>query len=441
MSDMREELKQQARDIFAHALEASRVAPVMEARIRFEGDALWVDSDAYRLSDYARVVVIATGKAAGVMAATFLRLAGTQAARMEAVVCGVGEMPGLPAGARVYRGGHPTPNEASSAAAEDVLRTLGSLTERDLAVFLVSGGGSALVEKFMREDATEAEVAATHRALVESGLPIAAMNVVRKHLSAVKGGRLAAAAAPAEQLTVLVSDVPAGELDALSSGPTLPDRSTVADVRRIVAQYGLESVLPKRVAAMLLDPELAETPKEQDAAFARSRWYCLLDSGSLAAAAAARAVALGWRVEIDNACDDWSAAAAAEYLVARLRQLRMAGERVCLLSAGEVTVRVPTTVAGRGGRNQHFALLCSQRIAGEEITVLSGGSDGIDGNSVAAGGVVDGSTLERAQQMGYPVEQALARFDSEGLLGLLDDTIVTGPTGNNLRDLRILLAP
>lgn len=441
MSDREQELKQQARDVFAYALEASRVAPVLEARIRLDDTALWVDRDAYQLQNYARIVVVALGKAAEAMATTFLRLVGEQAARMEVVVCGVGEMRGLPAAARVYRGGHPTPNEASFAAAEDVLRTLGSLTERDLAVFLISGGGSALVEKFMREDVTAAEVAATHRALVESGLPIAAMNAVRKHLSAVKGGRLAAAAAPAEQLTILVSDVPAGKLDALSSGPTLPDRSTVADVHRIVAEYRLESVLPTRVAATLLDPELAETPKEQDAAFARSRWCCLLDSRSLEAAAAVRAIALGWRVEIDNVCDDWSAEQAAEHLVARLRQLRMAGERVCLLSAGEVTVRVPPTAAGRGGRNQHFALLCAESIAGEEITVLSGGSDGIDGNSVAAGGVVDGSTLARAQHLGYPVQQALARFDSEGLLGLLSDTIVTGPTGNNLRDLRILLAP
>ena len=150
----------------------------------------------------------------------------------------------LPLTFRVYRGGHPSPNEASVAAAADVLKTLGSLAEKDLVVFLISGGGSAMLEQFLQPELSLETIAATHKALVESGAPIAAMNAVRKHLSAVKGGRLAAAAAPAEQVTLFVSDVPPGELDALSSGPTLPDRSTVDDVFRIVEEYGLMERFP-----------------------------------------------------------------------------------------------------------------------------------------------------------------------------------------------------
>jgi hydroxypyruvate reductase len=186
---------------------------------------------------------------------------------------------------------------------------------------------------------------------------------------------------------------------------------------------------------------LVETPKPGDTIFARSRWSVLLDSGSLAGAAGVRARELGWNVEIDNRCDDWSAERAAAYLLGRVRELRRGRERVCLVSAGEVTVRVPSDAMGRGGRNQHFALLCSEEIAGDEIVVLSAGSDGIDGNSPAAGGVVDGSTVKRAEAAGYPVAAALARFDSYSLLDALGDAITTGPTGNNLRDLRILLAP
>jgi hydroxypyruvate reductase len=167
----------------------------------------------------------------------------------------------------------------------------------------------------------------------------------------------------------------------------------------------------------------------------------LLDSVSLEKAAAARARELGWHVEIDNRCDDWSAERAAEYLLERVQTLRQRHARVCLLSAGEVTVQVPPGTVGRGGRNQHFALLCSEAIAGSEITVLSAGSDGIDGNSPAAGGWVDGSTTARAAVGGYSVAAALAAFDAYGLLSSLGDEIVTGPTGNNLRDLRILLAP
>jgi hydroxypyruvate reductase len=283
-------------------------------------------------------------------------------------------------------------------------------------------------------------IAATHKALVESGAPIAAINAVRKHLSAVKGGRLAEAAAPAEQMTIFVSDVREGELDALSSGPTVPDRSITEDVYRIAEEYGLASSVPGVIAAMLADRTLVETPKPGDGIFARSRWCVLLDSGSLEDAAALRARELGWHVEIDNRCDDWRADRAAGYLLGRVRELRRERERVCLISAGEVTVQVPLGASGKGGRNQHFALLCGDAIAGDEITVLSAGSDGIDGNSPAAGAVVDGSTRRRAEAAGYSVAAALAAFDSNSLLALLGETIVTGPTGNNLRDLRVLLA-
>jgi hydroxypyruvate reductase len=242
-------------------------------------------------------------------------------------------------------------------------------------------------------------------------------------------------------MTIFVSDVPEGELDALSSGPTMPDRSTAEDVYRIAEEFGLAARVPGVVANMLTGRTLVETPKPGDGMFARSRWAVLLDSGTLEAAAAVRARELGWNVEIDNRCDDWSAERAATYLLDRVRELRQEHERVCLLSAGEVTVQVPSGSTGRGGRNQHFALLCSECIAEEEITVLSAGSDGADGNSPAAGALVDGSTAARAADKGHRVGTALAAFDSYSLLALLGDTITTGPTGNNLRDLRILLAP
>ena len=433
--------REEALDIFLHALKVLRVGPAMERHVRFNGGVLEIDGRGYMLDDYRRLALIAIGKAAGPMAAAFLLQAGAGGARFEGVVVGQGGAEALPARLREYRGGHPSPNEASVAAAADILRTLQSLTERDLVIFLVSGGGSAMVEQFLVPEVSLEAMVATHRALVESGAPIAAINAVRKHLSAVKGGRLAVAAAPAEQVTVYVSDVPAGELDALSSGPTMPDRSTVSDVYRIAEEYELPALLPPVIAEQVTLRSLAETPKPGDAAFARSRWSVLLDSTSLEQAAASRARELGWHVEIDDACDDWAADRAASYLLDRLRKMRRERERVCLLSAGEVTVRVPSGATGKGGRNQHFALLCSRQIAGEAITVLSGGSDGIDGNSGAAGGIVDGATVERAHVAAFPVDRALVEFDSNSLLALLGDMITTGPTGNNLRDLRVLLAP
>jgi hydroxypyruvate reductase len=433
-------VRDHALDIFMYALRASRVEAAMERSVRFAAGVLQVDRHHYELNRYRRLVLIALGKAGGTMASAFLRQVGEDAGRFEGVIV-------APEGAivsprfRVYFGGHPSPNEASVAAAGDVLETLRSLAKNDLVVFLVSGGGSAMVEKFLMPGTSLEVMAATHKGLVESGAPIAAINAVRKHLSAVKGGRLAEAAAPAEQITIFVSDVPEGELDALSSGPTLPDRSTVEDVYRIAEEYGLADKVPVAVSNLLKDRLLLETPKAGDGVFARSRWSVLLDSVSLEEAAAARARELGWHVEIDNRCDDWSAERAAEYLLERVQTLRRWRARICLLSAGEVTVQVPPGAVGRGGRNQHFALLCSEAIAGSEITVLSAGSDGIDGNSPAAGGLVDGSTMARAAAGGYSVGAALAAFDAYWLLASLGDAIVTGPTGNNLRDLRILLAP
>jgi len=441
MNRARDRAREDAFDIFLYTLNASRVEAAMDRRVRFDGEVMRIDGHSYSLDQYGRLVLIALGKAGGPMTQAFLRKAGREAERFEGVVVAPEGTASLTSRFRLYGGGHPSPNAASVAAAADILETLQPLTERDLVVFLVSGGGSAMVEQFLEASVSLDEIVTTHKALVESGAPIAAINAVRKHLSAVKGGRLAAAAAPAEQMTIFVSDVPEGELDALSSGPTLPDRSTAEDVYRIAEEYGLVAKVPEVVSEMLRRQGLLETPKPGDGIFARSRWSVLLDSVSLEEAAAARARELGWHVEIDNRCDDWSAERAAAYLLERVRALRRGRERVCLLSAGEVTVQVPLVATGKGGRNQHFALLCSEAIVGGEITVLSAGSDGIDGNSPAAGALVDGSTVARADAAGRSVAAALAAFDSYSLLALLGDTVVTGPTGNNLRDLRILLAP
>jgi glycerate 2-kinase len=357
--------RRDALDIFKHALSASRVDFAIGQRIRFAEGALRVDENEYSLERYGRLVLIAMGKAAGTMTRVFLHAAAGFAGRFEGIVVAPGLVELDKARFRVWHGGHPSPNAASVEAAGDILRTLEVLTERDLVVFLVSGGGSAMVERFLEPGISVETLAATHKALVESGAPIAAMNAVRKHLSAVKGGRLAAAAAPAEQLTIFVSDVPAGQLDALSSGPTMPDGSTVEDVYRIAEEYGLVERFPDVVAKMIAERSLVETPKAGDQIFARSRWSILLDSVSLEEAAAVRARELGWNVEVDNGCDDWDVQRAAEYLVQRVGELRFLGERVCLLSAGEITVKVPHGVKGNGGRNQHFALLCAEFIAGK----------------------------------------------------------------------------
>jgi hydroxypyruvate reductase len=274
---------------------------------------------------------------------------------------------------------------------------------------------------------------------VHSGAPITEINAVRKHLSALKGGRLARAANSAHQLSILVSDVPEDFPEALASGPTMPDSTTVDDCYAIAKRYALLPLLPPPVHALFQQHLIQETPKPGDPAFARSQYCTVLSNATAVAAAVERAALGGFAVEVDNSCDDWNYRDAADHLLRRLRELRRGVSRACLISGGEVTVKIDGP-SGIGGRNQQFTLYCAQKIAGENITVLSAGTDGVDGNSPAAGAIVDGSTLLRAQGRGFNAPIAVARFDAFPLFEAIEDALLTGPTGNNLRDLRILLA-
>jgi glycerate 2-kinase len=249
---------------------------------------------------------------------------------------------------------------------------------------------------------------------------------------------LAQAAFPAQQVSLLISDVPDNTPDALASGPTMPDSTSVEDCYRIAEKHALLSQFPHSTRELFERRALEETPKSDDQAFYRSRWWTLLSNQTAVEQASRAAARAGFSVHVDNSCDDWNYELAADYLLKRLRELRKESDRVCLISGGEVTVKVAS--GGIGGRNQQFVLACAEKIAGEDITVLSAGTDGVDGNSPAAGALVDGTTAERARAKGFNSGIALKRFDAYPLLGALGDTIETGPTGNNLRDLRILLA-
>jgi len=324
-------------------------------------------------------------------------------------------------------------------AAEAILRALDALNGRSLVIYLISGGGSAIVEKPITDEISFDDLVQTYRALVHSGAPIAQINAVRKHLSAVKGGRMAVSAAPAHQVSILISDVPDDSMDSLASGPTMPDTSTIGQCYEVVRQYNLLPQLPESVRDLFKMRALEETPKAGDPLFERARWWPVLSNLSAQKAAVERSAMKGFAIQIDNTCDDWDYRKAADYLLDRLRELRKGVSRVCLISGGEVTVTVDSK-PGIGGRNQQFALYCAQRIQGENISVLSAGTDGIDGNSPAAGAVVDGTTMARAQARGLSAPDALAAFDAYPFFDALGDTIMTGYTGTNVRDVRVLLA-
>lgn len=428
------QMREVAREIFNSALKNASIESAFSRHVGCERGVLRICEDLHDLDSYSRVFVVSIGKAAHTMAATLEAQAG---GRFEGIVASSVQPSNQVRGFRYFQGGHPTPTAESVQAAEAILKSLNSLNAASLAIFMISGGGSAIVEKTMDDEISVTDLSATYRALVHSGAPIAEINAIRKHLSAVKGGRLAQAGYPAQQVSILVSDVPDATPDALASGPTMPDSTSISDCERIVAQYGLVEQFPASVGDLFRQHVIEETPKSDDPSFVRARWWTVLSNQVALEEASAAAARAGFAVEVDNSCDDWDYEKAAGYLVDRVRELRKTVSRVCLISGGEVTVSVRN--GGTGGRNQQFALACAEKIAGEDITVLSAGTDGIDGNSPAAGAVVDGSTPGRAGGA-EAVRSALAGFNAYPLFRGLEDAVLTGPTGNNLRDLRILLA-
>jgi glycerate 2-kinase len=424
-----------ARHLFEHALAEASIDRAFQRHVDCDRGVLRIGEDLHDLDSYNRVLVISIGKAAHAMVNSLEMQAGN---RFEGIVSSSVDPASQVRGFRYFRGGHPMPNQESIRAAEAMLKSLNAQNASSLVIFMLSGGGSSIVEKPIDDEISLTDLIATYRVLVHSGAPIAEINALRKHLSTMKGGRLAVAASGAQQVSLLVSDVPDNTPDALASGPTMPDSTTVADCYDIVEKYGMLAQFPDSVRELFQRHALEETPKADDLAFHRSRWWPLLSNVSLLEAAQVEAQRHGFAVEIDNRCDDWDYLRAADYLLERLRRLRATSERACLICGGEVTVKVVN--GGTGGRNQQFALACGRKISGEAITVLSAGTDGIDGNSPAAGAIVDGNTLERAQARGLDPEAHLAGFNAYPFFESLGDAITTGPTGNNLRDLRILLA-
>lgn len=432
-------MRRHARDIFAHALREVNVDRAFARHVQASRGVLRVGDDLYALDDVSRIFAVAFGKAAHGMARALREQLG---ATLSGIVSAPQSSEPQVEGFRYFIGGHPLPDRESEKAAEAILKSLRALDDRALVLYLISGGGSAMVEKPVDDEITLDDLIATHRVLVGSGAKIAEMNAIRKHLSAVKGGRMAQAVKPGvKQVSIMVSDVPDDALDALASGPTMPDRSSVEECYTIAEHCRMVERFPAPVRELFEKKYLAETPDADDPLFYYSRWWPILTNQDAVKAAARKASELGFAVEIDNSCDEWGYIETADYLLGRLRKLRAGASRVCLISGGEVSVPLPDK-AGTGGRNQQFALYCASRITSENITVLSAGTDGIDGNSPAAGAIADGTTTLRHSALGsgMSVDKALKAFDAHPFFAALGDDVTTGPTGTNVRDVRVLLA-
>jgi hydroxypyruvate reductase len=473
-----ESLHSTATGIFTGALKACSIATAFDRRLRFEGQVLhrlMPDGSGpatIDLATYKRVFVIALGKAAGPMLEILLeRMKRRKGLRG---ICASNQLPSKRNWRfRYFESGHPLPNEDSFAAARAALALLRKARKDTIVFFLISGGGSALFELPLDPQVTLKDTIEFNQLLLASGAPINEVNTLRKHFSAVKGGRLAMAAPEATKVSLLVPDVPLRALDALSSGPTSPDHSTVADVRELLAKYDLAEKLPVSIRSFFERADFPESPgnktwrmtflphkmpwadaaptrpmtsganmSEEDEAFRDSVFEVLLSSHDLIESARSLARNAGYHVIVDNACDDWDYADAARYLLERFHTYRARHSRFCLISVGEVTVTLNRT-PGAGGRNQQFALLCALELAkfpDAHLTVLSAGSDGIDGNTKSAGAIADPTTTTRARAFGFDPERSLAEFNACPLFTAIGDSVVTGPTGHNLRDLRLLIA-
>lgn len=338
----------------------------------------------------------------------------------------------------VIEAGHPVPDSQSERAANALLRLADEAGAGDLVVFLASGGASANLVLPVSGITLE-EKKAFNKALLRSGAPIDAMNTVRKHISGIKGGRLAARIAPARLETIALSDVPGDDLATIGSGPTLPDVTTLADARAVIERYGI--AVPDSVRAALEDPA-NETLKPGDPVFDGSRAVIAARPLDAFAAASAAAAGLGYRViNLGNDLQGEARDVAVQHAAVALREAQ-GGERIALLSGGELTVTIRGD--GTGGPNQEYALALAMALGGApDIVALSADTDGTDGGagkaSDPAGALVDPTTLTRAETAGLDPLAALERNDSTPFFGALDDLLQTGPTLTNANDLRVIL--
>jgi len=433
------DLKQLARRIFHETLAAIDIPLTMRRKLVREGSLLRCGAAAIDLSQFKKIRVVAIGKA------THGMLDGLRASLpRDFSFAGIASAPVAPAkplpGIKYFLGGHPIPNEDSWNAAKAILEMLSACDSQTLVFFLLSGGGSALVELPLDPLLTLADMQQIHRVLIGCGAPIEAINTVRKHISAVKGGRLITAANRATKITLAVSDVPVGKEWALASGPSLPDPTLCSDMEKILDEYGLRDKFPESFHRWVAQGAIPETPKADDPVFTNAHFSILLGLDNLFHPAHGASEATGCIACCDNASDDCPVERAAEYLLAQLEELHSNNptRRVAVIADGEVSS--PIRGNGIGGRNAAFVLSCVEKIAGKNIAVLSAGTDGIDGNSPAAGAVADGETLARALAIGLDPRDAFERSDAYTFFDQLDDAIITGPTGNNLRDLRVLIA-
>ncbi|MCL0029414.1 glycerate kinase [Dehalococcoidia bacterium] len=426
-------------DILAAALEAVDPAKLIKRHVRLEGDQLITGEKTYDLKRYQKIFVVGGGKASGALVPALEEILG------EYITAGtVNTKYGYTAETEIIKineAGHPIPDRNGVRGMEEVQRLLSIAGEGDLVICLISGGGSALLPLPAPGIGLE-EIGRVTDLLLKAGAPIDQLNTVRKHISSVKGGQLARMAYPAELVSIILSDVVGDPLSTIASGPTVPDPTTFADAQRVLQRYDLWDEVPKLKERITrgIGGEIPETPKEGDPIFSHVYNFIIGNNRLAVEAAIERARERGFNTMLLSTFLAEEAREVGKLFAAIAREILKSGHpirrKALVVAGGETTVTVRG--GGKGGRNQELALSAAIAIGGlENVVIASLATDGTDGPTDGAGGLVDGYTVDRGRERGLDPIKHLDDNDSYNLLRQTGDLIVTGPTNTNVNDLVI----
>ncbi|MFW6347406.1 MAG: glycerate kinase type-2 family protein [Cyclonatronaceae bacterium] len=427
-------LRAEASDIFRLTLSSMKPEKLVRRALQLKDDMLRIDGELFSLNNRP-VYVLGAGKAAARMAA------GTESVLQSYIRDGlvIGPEAGGAAGPQqasleriqLFSGTHPKPDESSLASTLELMKLARSIPEEALVLVLISGGASSLMEAPAGRLELP-DVRQTYDTLLRSGATIQEMNTVRKQLSAVKGGKLLNMLKARDVVSLIISDVPGDDPAFIASGPTTPDQTTRQDALDIIQKHHIEAGLPGAVLDFLKQPEPARETR-----FSGRHHSCMVGTSKIfAEEAALHARAKGYKTEVADKAYNAPAEEVAGRMLRSIPKIRL-GKKAFIFH-GESTIQVSGD--GKGGRNQHIALLLAEGLAGKkDVLALSAGTDGIDGNVPVAGAFTDGETLARARGLGLDIHEYKANFDSYHFFKSLNELIITGPTGNNVMDFQLIL--
>lgn len=433
-------LRNNAKEIFLAGVEIVKPDILIPHFVSLENNVLKIENHRFQLAEIKNIYLTGAGKASALMAKAIENILGSRISSGH-IVTKYGHAVPLKY-AFVTEAGHPVPDENGVKGTESILSIVNKASKNDLVICVISGGGSALLTD-IPDGCTLNDLKILTDLLLKSGANINEMNCIRKHLSKVKGGMLSSAAYPARVVSLILSDVIGDPLDVIASGPTAPDPTTFKDALDIIEKYGIKDKIPAGITKILnegLNKIRKETLKESDEAF-RLTTNLIIGNNKLALKKASKkAEALGYTTKIITDSLHSDVEDVADYIFSKLIKYRneKPGKKSCLLFGGEPTIKI--TGDGLGGRNQHLALLMAQKINGiNGVVFLSGGTDGTDGPTDAAGAIAEPETLKRSEALGLDINKYISDCDSYNFFRQEGGLIKTGPTQTNVMDLIVVL--